>query len=94
MIWTFILGVIAGWVAPGAEDRLRPYITQYLPGRSVSAVEMRGIALAACLLLAAIVSALSGAGGAVSITLGGLVGVLGPRLVDKARAMRAPDYDS
>ena len=42
---------------------------------------------------AAIVAALSGAGGAIVLTLGGVVGVLGPRLYAKFRAMRAPDYD-
>ncbi len=93
MIWTFILGLIAGWAAPGAEERLKPLVEQYLPGQPATPVELRGMSLALCLLAAAIVAALSGAGGAIVLTLGGVVGVLGPRLYAKFRAMRAPDYD-
>lgn len=94
MIWTFILGVIAGWCAGGAEDRLRPLVEQYLPGQAPGAVEMRAISLALCLLGAAIVAALSGGGNAVALALGGLAGVLGPRLYGKFQATRAPDYDA
>jgi len=97
MIWTFILGLIAGWAAPGAEERLKPLVEQYLPGQPTTPVELRGMSLALCLfaaaIVAAIVAALSGAGGAIFLTLGGVVGVLGPRLYAKFRAMRAPDYD-
>ena len=94
MIWTLLLGIIAGWCASGVDDRLKPMVERYLPGRSVGASELRAISLSVCLFLAAIVAALSDAGGAVTLTLGGVLGVLGPRLYDKFRAMRAPDYDS
>ncbi len=93
MIWTILLGIIAGWCAASVEDRLRPLVEKHLPGQAPSAAEMRGISLSVCLLLAAIVAALSDAGSAFSLTLGGVIGVLGPRLYDKVRAMRAPDYD-
>ena len=94
MIWTFILGAIAGWTAAGAEDRLRPLIEQNLPGPAPGPAEMRAISLALCLLAAALVAAFSGGGGAVALALGGVLGVLGPRLHARYRAMRAPDYDS
>ncbi len=94
MIWTLLLGIAAGWGASAAEDRLRPMIERHLPGRAVNAAEMRAISLSLCLLLAAVVAALSDTGGAVALTLGGVLGVLGPRLRDRVKAMRAPDYDS
>jgi hypothetical protein len=94
MIWTFILGVIAGWAAAGAEDRLRPLIEQNLPGPAPGPAEMRAMSLALCLLAAALVAALSDTGGAVALALGGVIGVLGPRLQARYRAKRAPDYDS
>ncbi len=94
MIWTTLLGIIAGWCAAGAEDRLRPLVETYLPGSKIAAPEMRAISLSVCLLVAAIISALSGGGSAVWLALGGVIGVLGPRLYEKFKAMRAPDYDS
>ncbi|MCG6883556.1 MAG: hypothetical protein LJE62_07355 [Silicimonas sp.] len=94
MIWTFILGALAGWFAPLAEDSLRPLIEANLPGRKLSPAEMRAIALSACILVAALVAVLSGAGGAIPLALGAVIGVLGPRLRDRVRAMRAPDYES
>ena len=94
MIWTFLLGVIAGWAAPAAEDRLRPVVEDNLPGQKPAPAEMRAIALSVCVLGAAIVAALSGSGGAVALALGVVIGVLGPRLQARFRAMRAPDYDS
>jgi len=94
MIWTFILGVVAGWAAPAAEDRLRPLVAEHLPGGPIEAAEMRAISLAACLVLAAIVAALTGWAHALPLALGAALGVLGPRLQDKVRGMRVPDYDS
>ena len=94
MIWTFILGVIAGWAAPSIEERLKPHLDQHLPGGQVTPVEIRAIGLAVCLLIAAVVAMFTGSSHALPLMLGGTVGVLGPRLYDKFREMRAPDYDS
>lgn len=94
MIWTFILGVIAGWSAPFTEDRLRPVVSEHLPGGPVQPAEMRAISLALCLLGAAVVAMLTGSAHVLPLTLGGVLGVVGPRLWEKFRAMRAPDYDS
>lgn len=94
MIWTFILGVIAGWTAPGLEERMKPLVGKYVPGKAMTPVESRALALCAGLLLAAIVAAFTGSSNAVPLMLGALIGVLGPRLYDKFRDMRAPDYDS
>ena len=94
MIWTFILGAVAGWCAPFAEERWRHLLETNLPGGRMGPAESRGVALALCLLVTAILARMSGAGGAVPLTLGAVVGVLGMRLIEKARMMRAPDYDS
>ena len=94
MITTFLLGAIAGFAAAPAEARLKPFVTQYLSGPAPSAVELRAISLAVCMLAAAFVAYLADGGGALALTFGGLIGVLWPRLQAKIRAARAPDYDS
>ncbi|MEM7717747.1 MAG: hypothetical protein AAF222_00960 [Pseudomonadota bacterium] len=94
MIWSILLGLAAGWGASSVEDRLRPWVEQSLPGGAPGPGEMRAIALAICVFVAALVAAFSGGGGAVPLSLGALLGVLGPRLYAKIKAMRAPDYDS
>jgi len=94
MIWTFILGAIAGWAAPHAEERLRPLVDEHLPGAPVGAAEMRAISLALCVLTAALVAALTGSGHGLPLALGAALGVLGPRLWEKVRGQRVPDYDS
>jgi hypothetical protein len=94
MIWTFILGVVAGWSAPFAEERLKPYLDRYLPGGPVTPVDLRAIALAATILIAAVVAVLTGSSHALALALGVALGVVGPRLWEKFRATQAPDYDS
>lgn len=93
MIWTFILGVVAGWSAPFAEERVKPLVDEHLPGGAVTPAELRAIALATTILIAALVAMLTGASRAVPLALGVALGVVGPRLWEKFRAMRAPDYD-
>lgn len=94
MIWTFILGVAAGWGAPFAEDQLRQPLEKLLSSGPISDADMRALSLALCLLAAAIIAMVTGSSYALPLTLGACIGVLGPRLWDKFRAMRAPDYDS
>ena len=83
MIWTFILGAIAGYAAPHAEDRLRPHVDEHLPGGTVGDAEMRAISLVFCLLIAAIVAMLTGSDHVLPLVLGVTIGVLGPRLWEK-----------
>ncbi len=95
MFWTFILGIIAGWVAPFAEDRLRQPLETYLSdGKPLAAADLRAISLIICLLIAVIVAARRTRAHALPLILGAAIGVVGPRLLEKFRAMRAPDYDS
>lgn len=94
MIVTFLLGAIAGFVAGPAEERIKPFVTQYFAGPAPKPAEMRAISLAACLFLAALVAYMADGGSALALTLGGVIGVLGPRLQAKFKSARAPDYDS
>lgn len=93
MILTFILGVLAGWGAPLVEPQLRAPLQQALSGE-MSPVELRGASVAICLLGAAILSWILASSAAVPLMLGGVIGVLASRMLDRFRAMRAPDYDS
>ncbi|MEM6387437.1 MAG: hypothetical protein AAF718_14500 [Pseudomonadota bacterium] len=93
MIWTILLGIAAGWGAAGIEPQLRPLLEKYLPAPAPTPVEMRAITLSLCLLIAAIVAVLTGGGGVIWLSIGFVLGVLGPRLYGKFRAMSAPDYD-
>lgn len=94
MIWTFILGGLAGWGAPYAEERLKEPLERHLSSSPMPAVELRAITLSVCLLGAAIVAMLTSSAHAVPLTLGACLGVLWHRAWGKFRAMRAPDYDS
>lgn len=82
MLGTLILGALAGFVAPYAEDPLRGLLkTAMMADQPIDAAEMRGLALALCLLVAAILgNALSG-GGAIALTIGAVIGVFGPRVL-------------
>lgn len=96
MLVTFILGAVAGWGAGFAEDHVRTWLGRALkvePG-SFNPVEIRSIALVACLFLAAVVAWIIASSGAVALTLGALVGVLGPRVQSMIKAARTPDYDA
>ena len=93
---TMILGAIAGWGAGFAEDHVRRLMAQALSVDEgvFKPIEIRSIALVACLFIAALLAWLIGNPHAVALTLGAVVGVLAPRLQELIRAARTPDYDS
>ncbi|NNE80024.1 MAG: hypothetical protein HKN18_07095 [Silicimonas sp.] len=95
MIVTLLLGLAAGWGAAFAEDHLRGILARALSVEPISfqPVEMRAISLTLCLLAAALLSWLFATPNAVALTLGAVIGVAAPRLRDRIRAARAPDYD-
>ena len=96
MLVTFILGIAAAWGAAFVEDHLRGHLARALsiePG-AFQAVEMRVVSLAICLFVAAILAWIVADAHAVALTLGAVIGVLIPRLKDRLRAARAPDYDA
>ena len=95
MFGTFILGILAGWGAPYAEPKIREFLDGLLLSETpITAMEMRSFALALCLLGAAILSMVFGEPHAVPLALGAAAGVFGPRLIDRWKTSRAPDYDS
>ena len=95
MFGTFILGLAAGWAAPYGEPYAARAVQRLLPHDAAPGPrELTALALAAAFFLAAILAALlTHAPNAVALTLGGLAGVLVPRLRERFRAMRTPDYD-
>ncbi|MYF88727.1 MAG: hypothetical protein F4186_04805 [Boseongicola sp. SB0676_bin_33] len=92
----FVLGMVAGWGASHSEIHARRLLSWSLSiaEDSIKAVELRAAALAGCVLLAAVASWLVSEDHAVPLAVGVLAGVLLPRLQDRVRAARAPDYDS
>lgn len=94
MIWTLILGITAGWLAPSVDARVKPFLEKNLPGPALSSVELRAMSLAICLLAAAAVAHLSGHRSGFVLMIGGALGVFGPRLYARFKAHSGPDYDS
>ena len=96
MLVAFFLGLAAGWGATHAEDHAKWLLslTFSINGDLIKAVELRAIALAGCVMLAAVASWLVSEDHAVPLAIGVLVGVLLPRLQERFRAARTPDYDS
>ena len=95
MLATFLLGLVAGWLAPKAEPRVKRGIESVLMSDTpLDAMELRLLSFAACLLGAAVLSMIIGSPHAVVLTFGALFGVLAPRLQETYRKTRNPDYDS
>lgn len=95
MLVTFILGLAAGWVAPYAEPRIKAVLDGVLlDDTPVEPKEMALLSFAVCLLGAAVLSMILGTPHAAPLALGAVAGVFGPRLIDKWRSGRTPDYDS
>ncbi len=93
MFLTLILGILAGFGAPTVEGQLRGPLQNLFSGE-IPAVEMRAMSLVLCLFVASILAMILGSSHVLPLVLGALIGVLAPRLYDRFRAMRAPDYDS
>lgn len=95
MFGTFILGAIAGWAAPYAEPRIKAALDGVLLDETpIAPREMALLSFAVCLLAAAILSMMVAEPHAAPLALGAVAGVFGPKLIDKWRASKAPDYDS
>ena len=95
MFATFILGILAGAGSPYAEPRIKEFLDGVMLSETpITPGEMKLFALAVCLVAAAILSMIFGEAHAVPLALGAAAGVFGPRLIEKYRASRAPDYDS
>ncbi len=95
MLGTFILGIAAGWGAPYAEPRIKAALDGILLDETpVQPMEMRLFSFAICLVGAAVVSMILYEPHAAPLALGAALGVFGPRLIEKYRAAKTPDYDA
>ena len=95
MLADLILGIAAGAGAPYAEPRLKSALeNMLLSDAPLTASELKLVSLAACLVGAAILSYVFGEGEALPLTLGAVVGVFGPRIIDRIQKRKAPDYDT
>lgn len=89
MILTILLGGLAGWGAVKAEPVIRKKLDDLLVvDRDLSDAEARVYSFALCLFAAALVAALANEGSAIWLTLGGALGVMGPRLIALAKLGR------
>ena len=88
MFGTLILGLVAGVAAPYSEPNIKRMLeSATMAETSLTGPELRGLALTTCLLVAALVaSILSGGGGAVSLMVGAVLGVFGPRVIARFRS--------
>lgn len=95
MLATLILAAAAGWLSPKADETVKGMIESVLLTEApITQIELRLISFSACLVIAAILSMIFGEPHALALAVGALLGVLGPRLTDKYRRSRHPDYDS
>jgi hypothetical protein len=93
MLADFILGIIAGAGAPYAEPRIRKALEgMLLSDAPMTAMELRMVSFAVCLVGAAILAHIFGDGEALALAAGSLVGVFGPRILDKVQKRKTPDY--
>jgi hypothetical protein len=95
MFGTFILGLAAAWGAPYAEPKIKKALDGVLlDDAPVTPKEMSLLAFATCLLGAAIVSMIVSDPHAAPLALGAVAGVFGPKIIEKWKAAKTPDYDS
>jgi hypothetical protein len=95
MLATLILAAAAGWLAPKADETVKGMIESILLTEApITPLELRLVSFSACLVVAAILSMVFGEPHALALSVGALLGVLGPRLSERYRRSRNPDYDS
>jgi len=86
MFATLILGLVAGVAAPYAERHVKSRLeAAAMADTSLSAAELRALALVVCLLVAAIVARILFSGGAIALLVGAALGVFGPRIIARFR---------
>lgn len=93
MLVAFILGIAAGWAALSVEPRVAGMTREHL-GETLLPEEVRALSYGVLLVAAALLLALLGEGHPLSLALGGVLGLMGPRLRRRWEARKAPDYDA
>ena len=95
MLGRLILGIAAGWGAPYAEPKVKDALESVLlDDVPIEPTEMRMFTFAVCLVGAAIASMIFADPHAAPLAIGAAVGIFGPRLINKWKTSRNPDYDS
>jgi hypothetical protein len=93
MLADLILGIAAGAGAPYAEPRIKQALEGVLLADApMSAMELRLVSFALCLVAAAVLALIFGEGEALPLALGSVVGVFGPRILDRIQKRKTPDY--
>ncbi len=95
MLATLILGIAAGAGAPYAEPKVKELMEGVLLTETpLEGMELRLFTFAILLVLAALLSMVFGSAHAMPLALGAALGVFGPRLIDRYKSAKNPDYDS
>jgi hypothetical protein len=95
MLADLILGIAAGAGAPYAEPRIKAALeNMLLSDAPLTGSELKLVSLALCLVGAAILAYVFGDGGALTLTVGAVIGVFGPRIIDRIQKRTNPDYDT
>ena len=95
MLGSFIFGIVAGWGSPYLEPQIKALVEKSpLKDTPFSPKDLALLTLAAAILAAAILAMVLTTARATPLALGVLVGVLGPKLLEKFRVSKEPDYDS
>ncbi len=92
MLADLILGIAAGAGTPYAEPKIRQALGGMFTDAPLSAMELRMVSFAVCLTGAAVLSLVFGDGEALPIAFGSVVGVFGPRIINRVQGRRDPDY--
>ncbi|MEM9342838.1 MAG: hypothetical protein AAGA87_07315 [Pseudomonadota bacterium] len=93
MLITFILGIAAGFGAPYAEPHVKKTLEGVLLAETpMTAVELRMLSFAVCLVVASMLAWILGNGAGFALAVGAALGVFAPRLIGFAQSRRAPDY--
>ncbi|MEM0946826.1 MAG: hypothetical protein AAGK37_05440 [Pseudomonadota bacterium] len=93
MLATVILGIAAGAGAPYAESHVKRLLEgMLLSDVALSEIELRMLSFAVCLLLASMLAWIFGNGSGFALSFGALLGVFGPRLIERVQKRREPDY--
>lgn len=95
MLATLLLGIAAGAGAPYAEPHVKSALDGMLQSETpIDAMELRLFTFAILLVGAALLSMIFGSAHAMPLAIGAAIGVFGPRILEKYRASKRPDYDS
>lgn len=93
MLATLILGIAAGAGTPYAEPHVKGMLeSMLLSDAPITAMELRMFTFAILLVGAAILAWFFGNGSAFALSVGALLGVFGPRIIDRVQNKREPDY--